>query len=132
MLLILSLLSLAFFGIMKVCDYYVATLVPDVLGIAKLCDLHCCFHPRYPGCYEIRSITFHHNTLLSKVVLLADPGEAMDCSSNTVVIHSVSQSVSDPFPQFVYTTKLMRLTQFLKRCVSAAVVKWSGRPAYCA
>ena len=25
----------------------------------------------------------------------------------------------------------MRLTQFYKRCVSAAVVEWSGRPAYC-
>ena len=63
---------------------------------------------------------------------LSDPGEARDCSTNTVVIHSLSVSVSHPFPQFVYTTKLRGLTQFLKSFVSAAVVKWSGRPAYCA
>ena len=34
--------------------------------------------------------------------------------------------MSNTFPQlpeFVYTTKLMRLTQFLKRCVSAVAVK---------
>ena len=29
---------------------------------------------------------------------LADPGEARGCSTNTFVINSVTQSVSDPFP----------------------------------
>ena len=46
--------------------------------------------------------------------LLADLGEARGCSTNTVVIKSVSQWVSHPFP---------KLTQLFKRCVSAAVVE---------
>ena len=76
------------------------------------------------GSIEVGCLPFGWTSLFTDKVCLADPakpGAALQTPSS--LIQSVSQSVSHPFPKFVYTTKLMRLTQFLKRCVSASVVE---------
>ena len=64
------------------------------------------------------------------LTLFSRPGEARCCSTDSVLISLLI--TRHPFPKFVYTTKLVRLTQFLKRYVSATVVEfhWEGS-AHC-